>query len=472
MNRFKPRYRGHLGSVAAAMLALVAFAGVSAPEPAQPAGVPTHRGLDDVAGNPANRTPEKDTERLEPSLLLLEDSPPVPRDDTRTNAALAGADIRATLKTTMGDIVVRLFSKEAPKTVANFVGLASGEKEYTDPKTGKKSKAPFYDGTIFHRVIPNFMVQAGDRLGTGTGDPGYRFADEFQSGRKFDKVGLLAMANAGPGTNGSQFFITTSLPAYLNGKHTIFGEVISGYEVVERISSVPRNRMDRPNTEVVVTRIDISLGSTVVASNVSEPTTAAFVGPVDVVAPPTPPRVQSEVSGAGQVSQQRLATVEVMSALVSVGKADGSKWDGFGKVNPRAVQGLVQAVLSKSPYTAVASMVAGAGMEASSKPDPAGYAEFLDGDQGLRRLDLPKIQDTFTPMWGVGWQGVHVSKNSRLRIVLWDVDLRLNDPIGTVEVTGQQLLDAGLEGKVVQISVADQSNNQLLYVGISVRFQQ
>ncbi|MHB8872298.1 MAG: peptidylprolyl isomerase [Myxococcaceae bacterium] len=175
-----------------------------------------------------------------------------------TKMALEGKDLYVTFKTNQGDITARLFSKDAPKTVANFVGLASGEKEYTDPKTGKKSKAPFYDGTIFHRVIPNFMIQGGDRLGTGTGDPGYRFEDEFSSGRKFDKPGLLAMANSGPATNGSQFFITTSTPNYLNNKHTIFGEVISGYDVVEKISNVPRNRGDRPDAEVVVKKLEVS----------------------------------------------------------------------------------------------------------------------------------------------------------------------------------------------------------------------
>jgi peptidyl-prolyl cis-trans isomerase A (cyclophilin A) len=174
-------------------------------------------------------------------------------------AATEGKDLFATLDTNQGEIVVRLFSKDAPKTVANFVGLAAGEKEYTDPRTGQKGKGPFYDGTIFHRVIPDFMIQGGDRTGTGRGDPGYRFEDEFQSGRKFDKAGLLAMANAGPGTNGSQFFITTATPGHLNNRHTIFGEVISGYDNVVKISTVPRSQPgDRPNSEVVIKKITIS----------------------------------------------------------------------------------------------------------------------------------------------------------------------------------------------------------------------
>ncbi len=172
-----------------------------------------------------------------------------------------GKDLNATFHTTIGDFSVRLFAKDAPKTVANFVGLATGEKEFTDLTTGKKGKKHFYDGTSFHRVIPDFMVQGGDPLGTGTGGPGYQFEDEFQSGRKFDKVGLLAMANAGPGTNGSQFFVTTSKPEYLNGRHTIFGEVTSGYDVVEKISKVARGPNDKPNTPVVLTKLEISSGA-------------------------------------------------------------------------------------------------------------------------------------------------------------------------------------------------------------------
>ncbi len=150
--------------------------------------------------------------------------------------ARAGKDLWATFKTTMGDIVVKLFAKDAPKTVENFVGLATGEKEWTDPRTGQKSKAKLYDGTIFHRVIPDFMIQGGDPLGKGTGGPGYQFEDEFKSGRSFDKPGLLAMANAGPNTNGSQFFITEVPTPHLNNKHTIFGEVVKGFELVAKIA--------------------------------------------------------------------------------------------------------------------------------------------------------------------------------------------------------------------------------------------
>jgi peptidyl-prolyl cis-trans isomerase A (cyclophilin A) len=153
-----------------------------------------------------------------------------------SDKAVSGEEIFATFKTSMGAIEVRLFSKEAPKTVENFVGLAAGEREWTDPNTGSKTSRPLYDGTEFHRVMPNFMIQGGDPLGTGTGGPGYRFDDELQSGRKFDKPCLLAMANAGPNTNGSQFFITEVPTPWLNGRHTIFGEGVKGCDLVARIA--------------------------------------------------------------------------------------------------------------------------------------------------------------------------------------------------------------------------------------------
>ena len=171
--------------------------------------------------------------------------------------AQQGKELYATFKTSQGDIVVRLFPKDAPKTVENFVGLVSGEKQWKHPQTGQKLKQPLYPGTVFHRVIPDFMIQGGDPLGNGTGGPGYRFEDEFQSGRKFDKKGILAMANSGPGTNGSQFFITTSLPQWLNNKHTIFGEVVKGYEVVEKISKVPTAPGNRPLTPITLKKLTI-----------------------------------------------------------------------------------------------------------------------------------------------------------------------------------------------------------------------
>lgn len=160
--------------------------------------------------------------------------------------------LTATLRTNHGPIVVRLFPDHAPKTVRNFVELARGEREWTDPRTGAKSAAHLYDGTVFHRVIANFMIQGGDPLGNGTGGPGYQFADEIHPDLVFDRPHLLAMANAGPGTNGSQFFITTAPTPWLNGKHTIFGEVLDGGDVVEEIGRVPTDSRDRPTSDVVL----------------------------------------------------------------------------------------------------------------------------------------------------------------------------------------------------------------------------
>jgi peptidyl-prolyl cis-trans isomerase A (cyclophilin A) len=158
----------------------------------------------------------------------------------------------ATFKTSEGTIKCRLFEKEAPKTVENFVGLAEGTKDWT------KGKTKLYDGTIFHRVIPNFMIQGGDPQGTGMGGPGYKFADETAgSPHKFDKPGKLAMANAGPNTNGSQFFITLGDTSWLTGKHTIFGEVVEGQNIVEKIAGVPRNSQDKPHKPVVLESVTI-----------------------------------------------------------------------------------------------------------------------------------------------------------------------------------------------------------------------
>jgi len=166
--------------------------------------------------------------------------------------------LTATLRTNQGTIVVRLFPDQAPKTVRNFVELAEGKKEWTDPKSRKKTSARLYDGTVFHRVIPNFMIQGGDPLGNGRGGPGYEFADEFHPDLAFDRPYLLAMANAGPGTNGSQFFITTAPTHHLNRKHTIFGEVISGAEIVDAISNTQTDRSDRPLSDVIIESVEIS----------------------------------------------------------------------------------------------------------------------------------------------------------------------------------------------------------------------
>jgi peptidyl-prolyl cis-trans isomerase A (cyclophilin A) len=163
---------------------------------------------------------------------------------------------QAILETNQGTIKINLFTDKSPKTVENFVGLATGTKEYTDPKTGEKKTGKFYDGVIFHRVIPKFMIQGGDPLGQGTGGPGYKFADEF-SDLKFDRPGLLAMANAGPNTNGSQFFITTAETPWLNNRHTIFGEVVEGMDVVKKIEAVRTGANDRPVEPVVINSVTI-----------------------------------------------------------------------------------------------------------------------------------------------------------------------------------------------------------------------
>ena len=157
----------------------------------------------------------------------------------------------------MGNIVCRLLEQEAPKTVANFRGLATGTKSWTDPATGKLRHTPLYSGTTFHRVIPKFMIQGGDPLGDGTGSPGYKFDDEIAPNHAFDHPGILAMANSGPNTNGSQFFITVAPAEHLNGHYNIFGEVVSGQDVADAISNVPRDENDKPDTPVKIIAIAI-----------------------------------------------------------------------------------------------------------------------------------------------------------------------------------------------------------------------
>jgi peptidyl-prolyl cis-trans isomerase A (cyclophilin A) len=167
----------------------------------------------------------------------------------------------ATFVTSMGTFRTRLIPEHAPVTVANFIELAAGRREWTDPRDGRRKTEPLFDGTVFHRVIPDFMIQGGDPEGTGRGGPGYRFEDEVGSGAPaFDRAGLLAMANAGPGTNGSQFFVTVVPTPWLTGKHTIFGEVTDGMEVIEAISRAETDARDRPRREVVLERVEIDEG--------------------------------------------------------------------------------------------------------------------------------------------------------------------------------------------------------------------
>ena len=165
--------------------------------------------------------------------------------------------VYAHFDTTEGRFTIQLFEKEAPQTVANFVGLAEGTKEWKDPVTGEKKKAPFYDGVVFHRIINGFMIQGGDPLGQGTGGPGYQFGDEFHPSLRHDRAGILSMANAGPNSNGSQFFITLGPTPHLDKRHSVFGAVVEGLDVVRKIGNVPTGRQDRPVSPVVMNKVTI-----------------------------------------------------------------------------------------------------------------------------------------------------------------------------------------------------------------------
>jgi len=165
---------------------------------------------------------------------------------------------KASIQTTSGNITCELFQDKTPITVANFIGLAEGTKEWTNPVSGaKKRNTPLYNGTVFHRVIPNFMIQGGDPAGNGTGDPGYKFKDEFVADLKFDRPGRLAMANSGPNTNGSQFFITDVPTPHLNGRHTIFGQC-EPVSLVKQIANTPRDPNDKPFKAVRITKVTIT----------------------------------------------------------------------------------------------------------------------------------------------------------------------------------------------------------------------
>jgi peptidyl-prolyl cis-trans isomerase A (cyclophilin A) len=165
--------------------------------------------------------------------------------------------VYARFDTTEGSFLVRLFHEQAPKTVDNFVGLAEGTKEFTDPRDNARKTARFYDGIAFHRIIDGFMIQGGDPLGQGIGGPGYRFADEFHPALRHDKAGILSMANAGPNTNGSQFFITLGPTPHLDNRHSVFGEVVDGLDIVRRIGRVKTGPRDRPVTDVVINSVTI-----------------------------------------------------------------------------------------------------------------------------------------------------------------------------------------------------------------------
>ena len=172
--------------------------------------------------------------------------------------------IYARFVTSLGNIVVRLEEELAPKTVKNFVGLATGAQEWVHPRTGKVQKGtPYYDGTVFHRVIPNFMIQGGDPLGEGTGGPGYRFEDEFHPDLRHAGPGVLSMANAGPGTNGSQFFITEGATPHLDDRHSVFGTTVAGVDVIKKITHTKTGRGDKPVQDVVLQKVEIFRSATV-----------------------------------------------------------------------------------------------------------------------------------------------------------------------------------------------------------------
>jgi peptidyl-prolyl cis-trans isomerase A (cyclophilin A) len=163
----------------------------------------------------------------------------------------------ARIVTTMGNMIVRLEEQRAPKTVKNFVGLATGTQEYKDPRDGQIKTGAYYDGTIFHRVIPDFMIQGGDPLGQGTGGPGYRFEDEFHPELRHSGPGMLSMANSGPATNGSQFFITERATPHLDNKHSVFGQVVAGVDLIGKIARVPKGARDKPAQDVAIKKVEI-----------------------------------------------------------------------------------------------------------------------------------------------------------------------------------------------------------------------
>lgn len=208
------------------------------------------------------KTPDKSTESGKMSANKSTDKQNSKGNTKMTSEATTNdqnvKEMIAVMETTLGTIKIHLFHKEAPKTVANFVGLAEGTKEFTDPKTGEKTKRHFYDGLTFHRVIPGFMIQGGDPVGNGTGGPGYEFEDEFNPKLRHSKPGILSMANAGPNTNGSQFFITDAPTPHLNDRHSVFGEVIEGLDVVKKIANVARDSRDMPKEPVLIKKLTIT----------------------------------------------------------------------------------------------------------------------------------------------------------------------------------------------------------------------
>ena len=213
------------------------------------------------------------------ALLAQTVAPAKPAATTEAAKPERAPGLYVTIVTTQGTIVGKLFEKESPITVKNFTGLARGTKEWKDPKTGQMMKKPLYNGLTFHRVIPGFMIQGGDPLGNGTGGTAV-IPDEFNPALTFEKPGMFAMANAGPGTGSCQFFITVAPTTYLNGKHTIFGEVVEGMDVVNKITAVPRDASDKPRTPVRMTKVTVD--------RVGPPPAAAPAKPKPAATKPAP----------------------------------------------------------------------------------------------------------------------------------------------------------------------------------------
>jgi peptidyl-prolyl cis-trans isomerase A (cyclophilin A) len=191
------------------------------------------------------------------SLLLLFAAFGAPVVAVQKGDTAVASGTFAVFTTSEGNFTVRLFDQEAPKTVENFIGLATGTREWTDPRSNKKVKQPYYDGIIFHRVIDGFMIQGGDPLGQGIGGPGYTFADEFHPKLRHNKAGILSMANRGPNTNGGQFFITLGPTPHLDDRHSVFGEVVEGMDVIKKIGSTKTDGRDRPVTDIVIKSVKI-----------------------------------------------------------------------------------------------------------------------------------------------------------------------------------------------------------------------
>jgi len=244
-------------------IALMAAGCGGAPEPARPAEPPAATPAPTPAPTPEAAPPatpaEKPATPAETPTPSTEKPATTPAPDpSQPSASKYGPGIYAHFTTTNGNFIVKFFDKDAPKTVANFVGLAEGKKPWTDPRTGRQIRRPYYRNVLFHRVIPNFMIQGGDPEGTGMGGPGYTFDDEISPNHKHDKPGIVSMANRGPNTNGGQFFITVAAYPSLDGKYSIFGEVVEGLSNVVAISKVPRSQGDnRPLTDVVIESVRI-----------------------------------------------------------------------------------------------------------------------------------------------------------------------------------------------------------------------